>query len=62
MHDDIRPDKIPFKRWFKNKKYKFYHKLTRDNNTEATKDWENVAQTRLGAEFRACYVIVHETS
>ena len=34
---------------------------SRENITKATKGWENVAQTRLGGEFRACYVIAHKT-
>ena len=31
----------------------------RENNTNATKFWENVVQTRRGGEFWACHVIAH---
>ena len=32
-----------------------------ENNKNATKVWENVAQTRIGGEFWACDAIAHKT-
>ena len=43
---------FPKKQWWK--------EYQRKNNTNATKVWENVAQTRLGGEFRTRYVIVNK--
>lgn len=31
-----------------------------ENNTKEKKVWENVAQTMLGCEFLACYVVAHK--
>ena len=61
MCDDVRQAKITTKPRFDGAKCKFYHETIpkqqrwkecpRENNTRATKVWENVAQTRLGSEF-----------
>ena len=70
MHDDIRPAKSPPSLALTMQILNFSMNLNSQSSndekntnlkiTRKAKVWENVAQTRLGGEFWACYVIAYK--